>query len=111
MPPGWLGEASGCSPWRGDDRPTWPGHAERMSEQGVPTVPVATEPTPADHVPTAPRPSRWRAGAAAVLIVLGVILVPLTAVSWWVRGTLTDTDKYVAAVAPLASDPAVQSTV
>jgi hypothetical protein len=59
----------------------------------------------------APHPSRWRAAAAAVLIVLGVILVPLTAVSWWVRGTVTDTDKWVAAVAPLASDPTVQAAV
>jgi hypothetical protein len=32
-------------------------------------------------------------------------------VSWWVRGTLTDTDKYVAAVAPLASDPVLQASV
>jgi hypothetical protein len=59
----------------------------------------------------APHPSRWRAAAAAVLLILGVILVPLTAVSWWVRGTVTDTDKWVAAVSPLASDPEVQAAV
>src|SRR3546814_6493401 len=55
--------------------------------------------------------ARWRAAAAAVFLVLGVILVPVTAVSWWVRGTQTDTDKYVAAVGPLASDPQVQVAV
>src|SRR5262245_26472754 len=111
MPPGWLVGASARSPRRGDDTPNPPGHAERMSEQGAPSVAEATGPPPTDPVPTSPRPSRWRAAAAAVLIVLGVILVPLSAVSWWVRGTLTDTDKYVSAVAPLASDPAVQATV
>ncbi|HET6666033.1 MAG TPA: hypothetical protein VFG98_02005 [Intrasporangium sp.] len=58
-----------------------------------------------------PRPNPWRAAAAAVLLVLGVILVPVTAVSWWVRGTLTNTDRYVAAVGPLASDPQVQAAV
>lgn len=31
--------------------------------------------------------------------------------SWWVRGTVTDTDKWVAAVSPLASDPEVQAAV
>ncbi len=83
-----------------------------------PAAPVAgpvaagpAAPAPPAPVAVAPHPSRWRAAAAAVLIVLGVILVPLTAVSWWVRGTVTDTDKWVAAVAPLASDPKVQAAV
>ncbi len=102
-----------------------------MSEQRDPTVPLPVEPnagtlpdavpggaSPATAVPPAPstmgappRTNRWRAAAAAVLLILGVILVPVTAVSWWVRGTLTDTDKYVAAVGPLASDPQVQAAV
>jgi hypothetical protein len=84
--------------------------AEAATTQPVPVAPPAAPSTPA-AVAVAPHPSRWRAAAAAVLLVLGVILVPLTAVSWWVRGTITDTDKWVAAVAPLASDPQVQAAV
>jgi len=90
-----------------------------MSEQGVTQAPESTQPV-AVAPPTPPaeegvaqqrRPNRWRAAAAAVLIVLGIILVPLTAVSWWIRGTITDTDKWVATVAPLASDPEVQTAI
>ncbi|WP_353510590.1 hypothetical protein [Intrasporangium sp.] len=102
-----------------------------MSEHSDPTVPTPMERTadsgpgvgsggvtPVTAGPPAPTASAappggnpWRAAAAAILLVLGVILVPVTAVSWWVRGTLTDTDKYVAAVGPLASDPQVQAAV
>ncbi|OKI99542.1 hypothetical protein AMK18_20800 [Streptomyces sp. CB01249] len=48
---------------------------------------------------------------SAVLLVLLAVLVPLSALSAWVDLEIDDTDRYVAAVAPLADDPAVQSTV
>ena len=48
---------------------------------------------------------------SAVLIVLLAVLVPLSALSAWVDLEIDDTDRYVAALSPLASDPAVQSTV
>ncbi|MEL7976767.1 hypothetical protein AAG589_12970 [Isoptericola sp. F-RaC21] len=54
---------------------------------------------------------RGRAAAAVVLIVLGALLAPLAAVSAWAERTLTDTDRYVATVGPLAADPAVQGAV
>ncbi|MCX4675921.1 hypothetical protein OG413_11490 [Streptomyces sp. NBC_01433] len=48
---------------------------------------------------------------SAVLLLLLAVLVPLSALSAWVDLEIDDTDRYVAAVSPLASDPAVQNTV
>nr|WP_203620371.1 hypothetical protein [Streptomyces anulatus] len=45
------------------------------------------------------------------MLVLLAVLVPLSALSAWVDLEIDDTDRYVAAVSPLASDPAVQTTV
>ncbi|MEW5543026.1 hypothetical protein AB1339_36010 [Streptomyces cyaneofuscatus] len=51
------------------------------------------------------------AALSAALIVLLAVLVPFSALSAWVDLEIDDTDRYVAAVSPLSSDPAVQSTV
>ncbi|MFG3407460.1 hypothetical protein [Streptomyces sp. NPDC048142] len=51
------------------------------------------------------------AAFSAVLLVLLTVLVPFSALSAWVDLEIDDTDRYVAAVSPLASDPAVQNTV
>ncbi|MDX3486139.1 hypothetical protein [Streptomyces sp. ID05-18] len=51
------------------------------------------------------------AALSAALLVLLAVLVPLSALSAWVDLEIDDTDRYVAAVSPLASDPAVQTTV
>ncbi|THA36452.1 hypothetical protein E6R18_00020 [Streptomyces sp. A1277] len=48
---------------------------------------------------------------SAVLLVLLAVLVPLSALSAWVDLEIDDTDRYVAAVAPLAGDADVQGTV
>ncbi|PCG81478.1 hypothetical protein CIB93_35210 [Streptomyces sp. WZ.A104] len=45
------------------------------------------------------------------MLVLLAVLVPLSALSAWVDLEIDSTDRYVAAVSPLSSDPAVQSTV
>ncbi|MEE1786668.1 hypothetical protein PUR71_27755 [Streptomyces sp. SP17BM10] len=45
---------------------------------------------------------------SAVLITLTCILVPLSLLTVWVHDIALDTDRYVATVAPLATDPAVQ---
>ncbi|MFD7744960.1 hypothetical protein ACFV2V_00560 [Streptomyces sp. NPDC059698] len=73
------------------------------------TSPPTTSKTPADSS----RPSRSAVPAAlsAVLLVLLALLVPLSALSAWVDLEIDDADRYVAAVSPLSSDPAVQSTV
>lgn len=45
---------------------------------------------------------------SAVLITLTCILVPVSLLTVWVHDIVLDTDRYVATVAPLARDPAVQ---
>ena len=48
---------------------------------------------------------------STLLIVVACVLAPLSVVSVWARGEVTDTSRYVQTVAPLASDPAVQQAV
>lgn len=55
--------------------------------------------------------SRWRSFWSALLITVACILAPLSVVAVWARGEVTDTERYVATVSPLASDPAVQDAV
>ncbi|GAA0929174.1 hypothetical protein [Streptomyces thermoalcalitolerans] len=52
---------------------------------------------------------RWRSFFSALLIVVGCLLAPLAATASWAASEVDDTDRYVATVAPLASDPAVQA--
>ncbi|UZJ30536.1 hypothetical protein [Streptomyces endophytica] len=56
---------------------------------------------------------RWpgRALAGGVLLVVGALLLPLSLAATWARSRLTETDGYVAAVAPLAGNAAVQQAV
>ncbi|GGW42271.1 hypothetical protein GCM10010503_18320 [Streptomyces lucensis JCM 4490] len=57
------------------------------------------------------RHRRLRYAGASVLLVLTLLLAPLAVVAAWVDNTVTDTDRYVQTVAPLASEPAVQNVV
>lgn len=65
------------------------------------------------ETPPPPPPPRHRARSllAVILILLACLLTPLAVVSSWTKGELTDTDRYVATVTPLAKDPAVQAAV
>ena len=75
---------------------------------------VATAPEAAEQVvipPSRPRRQRWRSVVASLLIVIGCILAPLSVVAVWAKNQVTDTDRYVATVTPLASDPAIQNAV
>jgi hypothetical protein len=54
---------------------------------------------------------RWRTIVAVLLIVVGCVLAPLAGVAVWARNQVTDTDRYVATVAPLAEDPAIQQAI
>ncbi|WP_172385102.1 hypothetical protein [Streptomyces sp. MNP-20] len=56
-------------------------------------------------------PPRLRAALCAVLLVLTCLLVPLGVVSAWAAYEIHDTDRYVATMAPLSSDPAVRAAV
>jgi hypothetical protein len=53
----------------------------------------------------------WRWSLAILLIVLGSLLAPLAVTAVWVNSQVSDTDRYVATVAPLARDPALQRAV
>lgn len=54
---------------------------------------------------------RWRSVAAAVLIVVGCVLAPVSLVAVWTDGQVSDTDRFVQTVGPLVSDPAVQAAL
>lgn len=54
---------------------------------------------------------RARTALAITLVVLGALLAPLSVIAVWARGTVSNTDQYVATVAPLATNPAIQATV
>jgi hypothetical protein len=54
---------------------------------------------------------RWRTIVAGVLITLACLLAPLSVLAVWSSTTVSNTDRYVATVAPLANDPDVQAAV
>jgi hypothetical protein len=53
----------------------------------------------------------WRWTGALVLLLVAALLATLSVVARYARGEIINTDTYVATVAPLASDPAVQNAV
>lgn len=55
--------------------------------------------------------SWWRSLVAGVCIVLLAVVAPLTVLASWAHDQVSDTDRYVATVAPLAKNPAVQDAV
>jgi hypothetical protein len=85
--------------------------------------PESTDATPADATPTAaaePAPTtttipgtgkRWQRITSVVLLVIGFILVPLSAIAIWTHNQLTNTDRYVETVSPLADNTDIQQTV
>ncbi|MFJ6617205.1 hypothetical protein ACIQOW_06420 [Kitasatospora sp. NPDC091335] len=60
-----------------------------------------------------PRPPRHRTRSflAALLIVLACVLTPLSALALWARSEISDTDRYLATMVPLARDPRVKAAV
>jgi hypothetical protein len=54
---------------------------------------------------------RGRRITVVVLLVIACVLAPIAGASIWLKNQVTNTDRYVRTVKPLASDPAVQSTV
>ncbi|OWY81524.1 hypothetical protein [Rhodococcus sp. BUPNP1] len=63
------------------------------------------------RAPDRPRPPRhgWRWAAVTVLTVLVAVLAITSVVSRFVRSEILDTDRYVSTIAPLATDPALQT--
>jgi hypothetical protein len=68
--------------------------------------------TTAVGAPPPARPAgRWRAPVSALCIIIAAILVPVSIVGAWARVQLVDEDAFVATLAPLVDDPAVQALV
>jgi hypothetical protein len=81
---------------------------ERAGPQAVPGGPGGPGRPP--HKP--PRRRRgWRTPVAALLIVVGCVLAPLSVVAVWTANQVSDTSRYVANVEPLIKDPAIQNAL
>lgn len=67
-----------------------------------------------EHRGTGPRKRKGQVGratASAVLIVIGCLLMPFSVLAVWASNQVSDTDRYVETVAPLADDPGVQQAI
>lgn len=66
------------------------------------------------QTPDGPAPRRagwWRSWVAGLLIVIAAILAPISVVAAWAHDEVSDTDRYVETITPLADDPAVQKAI
>jgi len=54
---------------------------------------------------------RGRGIAGWVIFTIAAILLPIALTAFWAQRTLTDTERYVATVAPLSEDPTIQKAV
>ena len=75
-----------------------------LSEARQDTVPVPVHAREERH-------GWWRALVATICLVLVAILAPLAIVASWAHDEISDTDRYVETVTPLASNPAVQRAI
>jgi hypothetical protein len=50
----------------------------------------------------------WRTPVAALLIILGCVLAPVSVLAVWTANQVSNTNRYVANVTPLIKDPAIQ---
>ena len=80
--------------------------SEETPEGTVADAPVATGTTQA-KVKKKPRARRTRGITAWVLIVLASLLIPISVISVWAIRTVTNTDQYVATMAPLARNQVI----
>ena len=80
--------------------------SEAMPEGTVGGAPV-TEGTAQGNLKKAPRARRTRGITAWVLVVLASLLIPVSVISVWAIRTVTDTDQYVATMAPLARNQVI----
>jgi len=72
----------------------------------TPAAPAATPDGPAAEKKQ-PRARKTRGVIAWILVVLASLLIPIAVVSVWAIRTVTDTNQYVATMAPLARNEAI----
>lgn len=82
--------------------------SEEMPEGTVAGTPVTEgEGTKQGNLKKAPRARRTRGITAWVLVVLASLLIPVSVISVWAIRTVTNTDQYVATMAPLARNQVI----
>lgn len=86
--------------------------AERQARRAAETRLPGPDGTPeADGSADTASGGRGRSVASFVALLLACVLAPLSVVSVWASTYVSDTDQYVATVAPLADDPEIQRAV
>ncbi|HUA95592.1 MAG TPA: hypothetical protein VMB82_08680, partial [Acidimicrobiales bacterium] len=83
------------------------GEPERVEAASDPVQPGSGQLSPARR----PRLSRTRRVIAWILVVLASLLIPLSVVTVWAVGTVTNTDQYVATMAPLVRERVITAYV
>jgi hypothetical protein len=96
----------------GDTDATDKGATDKVAAEttALPLEQAAAEPATAKPAKFGGVP-RWRRVVSIVLLVVGFVLVPLSAIAIWSRNQLLNTDRYVTTVSPLASNPDIQAAV
>jgi hypothetical protein len=87
-----------------------PAQTRHDGPAGEETAPAPGDGPPPETTEVVVR-QRWRTLVAALLIVVACLLAPLSVVAIWTRNQVTNTDRYVATVSPLARDPAIQAAL
>jgi hypothetical protein len=54
---------------------------------------------------------RWRSVASATLIIIACVLAPVSVTAVWANRQISDTDRYVETISPLADDAVIQAAV
>ena len=80
-------------------------------EQQLGVAPLGPDATRPPVGATGPRGGWWRTPVVVVCLALAGLLAPLAIVATWAHDVVSDTDRYVETVAPLADDPSVQAAV
>ena len=78
-----------------------------MDPEETPDGAVASTPGAPDTAKARPRAHRPRRITAWVLVVLASLLIPVSVISVWAIRTVTNTDQYVATMAPLARNQVI----
>src|SRR5450755_3550486 len=94
----------------------WP-----LSDTGDDRGPAAGDPGPVQDErdglggqrpgPVRRRRFGWRTLVATILIVIGCLLAPVSVLAVWAANEVGNTSRYVATMAPLASNPAIQNAL
>ena len=82
-----------------------------MSDAGTPDVAALQARIEELEQAKSPRRFDGRGFTAWVLVIIAALLFPIALTAYWGQRTLTDTERYVATVAPLAQDPTVKQAV